>query len=54
MEVSVVSIDPKSLVIPAELHPHDGRFGAGPSRIRAAQIAAQPDGQPIFGGDAPR
>lgn len=35
-----MNVDPKTLVIPAELRPIDGRFGAGPSRIRAAQIAA--------------
>ena len=28
------------IVIPAELLPVDGRFGCGPSRVRAAQIAA--------------
>src|SRR6201996_3026526 len=29
-----------ALVIPAELKPADGRFGSGPARIRAAQLAA--------------
>ena len=27
-------------VIPPSLLPEDGRFGAGPSRVRAAQVAA--------------
>ncbi|NNN03820.1 MAG: phosphoserine transaminase [Acidimicrobiaceae bacterium] len=31
---------PESLQIPAELLPRDGRFGSGPSKIRAAQIDA--------------
>ncbi|MCT1366411.1 phosphoserine transaminase [uncultured Kocuria sp.] len=28
------------LVIPQNLHPHDGRFGAGPSKVRPAQLDA--------------
>lgn len=32
--------DPTTLVIPAELKPADGRFGAGPSKVRPEQIAA--------------
>ena len=32
--------DPTTLIIPAELKPADGRFGAGPSKVRAEQIAA--------------
>ncbi|MEY4348598.1 MAG: phosphoserine aminotransferase [Actinomycetota bacterium] len=32
--------DPLNLVIPAELKPADGRFGAGPSKVRPEQIAA--------------
>jgi phosphoserine aminotransferase len=35
-----VSIDPTSLSIPANLHPSDGRFGAGPSKVRPAQVEA--------------
>ena len=35
-----MSIDPTTLVIPAELKPIDGRFGAGPSKVRPEQIAA--------------
>ncbi len=31
------------LTIPANLHPADGRFGAGPSKVRAAQMAALSD-----------
>ena len=32
------SIDPTSIIIPAELRPLDGRFGAGPSKVRAEQV----------------
>lgn len=32
--------DPTTLVIPADLKPADGRFGAGPSKVRPEQIAA--------------
>lgn len=32
--------DPTTLVIPAELRPADGRFGAGPSKVRAEQLEA--------------
>lgn len=35
-----MTIDPTTLVIPAELKPADGRFGAGPSKVRPEQIAA--------------
>ena len=35
-----VTIDPTALNIPAELRPADGRFGAGPSKIRPAQVDA--------------
>ena len=35
-----MAIDPTTIVIPAELKPADGRFGAGPSKVRPEQIAA--------------
>lgn len=35
-----MSIDPTTLRIPAELRPLDGRFGAGPSKVRAEQLEA--------------
>lgn len=35
-----MTVDPTTLTIPAELKPADGRFGAGPSKIRPEQIAA--------------
>jgi phosphoserine aminotransferase len=35
-----MAVDPKSIVIPAELKPADGRFGAGPSKVRPEQVAA--------------
>jgi phosphoserine aminotransferase len=35
-----VSIDPTTLSIPADLLPVDGRFGAGPSKVRPAQVDA--------------
>ena len=35
-----MGIDPATLVIPAALKPADGRFGAGPSKVRPEQLAA--------------
>lgn len=35
-----MAIDPTTLVIPAELKPADGRFGAGPSKVRPEQFEA--------------
>ena len=35
-----MTADPTTLVIPADLKPADGRFGAGPSKVRPEQIAA--------------
>ena len=35
-----MSVDPTALVIPAELKPADGRFGAGPSKVRPEQVTA--------------
>ena len=34
------SIDPADISIPAGLLPHDGRFGSGPSKVRAEQLDA--------------
>ena len=36
----MVSIDPSTIVIPAHLLPTDGRFGCGPSKVRAEQVLA--------------
>jgi phosphoserine aminotransferase len=33
-------VDPRTLRIPRELLPEDGRFGSGPSRVRDAQVEA--------------
>ncbi len=33
-------VDPTALAIPADLLPADGRFGAGPSKVRPAQVDA--------------
>ncbi len=33
-------IDPATLVLPSHLHPGDGRFGSGPSKVRPEAIAA--------------
>lgn len=33
-------VDPSTIAIPAALLPADGRFGAGPSKVRPAQLAA--------------
>ena len=35
-----MTIDPTALKIPTELRPADGRFGAGPSKVRPAQVDA--------------
>ena len=35
-----MSPDPSSIVIPDSLKPRDGRFGAGPSKVRPEQVAA--------------
>jgi len=35
-----MGIDPTTLVIPVELKPADGRFGAGPSKVRPEQLEA--------------
>ncbi|MCB0982174.1 MAG: phosphoserine transaminase, partial [Ilumatobacter sp.] len=35
-----MSVDPTSIVIPADLLPQDGRFGCGPSKVRAEQVLA--------------
>jgi len=41
---------PTDLVIPAELLPRDGRFGAGPSKVRRAQLEALlADGESYMG-----
>ena len=44
-----MAIDPSSIVIPAELKPSDGRFGAGPSKVRPEQIAALSSIQGVIG-----
>ncbi|MSX68410.1 MAG: phosphoserine transaminase, partial [Actinobacteria bacterium] len=36
--------------IPAELLPKDGRFGAGPSKVRSEQVAALAADAPHFLG----
>jgi len=36
----VTAPDPRSISIPADLLPADGRFGCGPSKVRAEQVAA--------------
>lgn len=36
----MTALDPRSISIPADLLPADGRFGCGPSKIRPEQVAA--------------
>jgi phosphoserine aminotransferase len=36
----VTATDPRSISIPAGLRPIDGRFGCGPSKVRAEQVSA--------------
>jgi phosphoserine aminotransferase len=38
-----VHVSPEIITIPAELLPQDGRFGAGPSRVRPEQVRALSD-----------
>ena len=33
-------MDPDAIILPADLLPADGRFGSGPSKVRAAQVEA--------------
>ncbi len=40
MSTDAASTDPTQIVIPADLRPADGRFGSGPSKVRAEQVAA--------------
>ena len=35
-----VTVDPSSIIIPSDLLPSDGRFGCGPSKVRAGQVLA--------------
>ena len=44
-----MAIDPTTLVIPAELKPADGRFGAGPSKVRPEQLQALISIQGVMG-----
>lgn len=40
---------PAEIVLPAELLPADGRFGAGPSKVRPVQLQAVLDAAPLMG-----
>jgi len=35
-----VSVDPATIIVPADLLPSDGRFGCGPSKVRPEQVDA--------------
>jgi phosphoserine aminotransferase len=35
-----VTVDPSSITIPSDMLPSDGRFGCGPSKVRAEQVLA--------------
>ncbi|HQY13698.1 MAG TPA: phosphoserine transaminase [Ilumatobacteraceae bacterium] len=35
-----MTVDPSSIIIPSDLLPSDGRFGCGPSKVRAEQVLA--------------
>ena len=45
---------PDALVIPTDLLPRDGRFGSGPSKVRAAQVEALAHDAPTFLGTSHR
>jgi len=50
MTQSPTTIDPTSLVLPADLKPADGRFGSGPSKVRPEQLARLvSDGSALMG-----
>lgn len=49
-----MTIDPVSLKIPVDLIPKDGRFGAGPSKVRDAQLAALTKQNKLFLGTSHR
>ncbi|MET0740169.1 MAG: phosphoserine transaminase [Candidatus Nanopelagicales bacterium] len=49
-----MSVDPTTLVIPAELRPADGRFGAGPSKVRPEQVSALAAAAPAYLGTSHR
>src|SRR6478609_1865555 len=35
-----MAVDPKTIVLPPELRPSDGRFGSGPSKVRVESVTA--------------
>ena len=39
-ETVYVTVDPSSITIPSDMLPSDGRFGCGPSKVRAEQVLA--------------
>ena len=45
---------PDTLTIPANLFPRDGRFGSGPSKVRAAQVDALVADAPTYLGTSHR
>ncbi len=45
---------PPALVLPADLRPADGRFGSGPSKVRAAAVAALVEAAPDYMGTSHR
>jgi len=46
--------DPTAIQIPADLLPADGRFGAGPSKVRPEQVAALAAAAPTYLGTSHR
>ncbi len=46
--------NPSDLVLPAELIPSDGRFGSGPSKVRAEAVAALTEVAPDYLGTSHR
>jgi phosphoserine aminotransferase len=49
-----VTPTPSTLVLPAELRPSDGRFGSGPSKVRAEAVAALAEAAPDYLGTSHR
>ena len=50
----MTALDPRSISIPRDLLPVDGRFGCGPSKVRPDQLTALADAGPAYMGTSHR
>ena len=53
-DTSQTAVDPASITIPSALLPRDGRFGAGPSKVRSEQLSALAALNPAYLGTSHR